>query len=147
MKKLLFLLVTVLVSCMSGAQNTQVTLSSGVAEASAPVYGYMFAFDNPQNPLMMSPHTAEIAYVFNNLGRNPMSGGQVTDEAQRVADAMSDAWISFARTGNPSTSALQWPAFTNANRATMLFAKENGVRIGFDDDLMRQLVPDYDFMK
>ena len=46
MKKLLFLLVTVLVSCMSGAQNTQVTLSSGVAEASAPVYGYMFAFDN-----------------------------------------------------------------------------------------------------
>ena len=117
------------------------------AEASAPVYGYMFAFDNPQNPLMMSPHTAEIAYVFNNLGRNPMGGGQVTDEAQRVADAMSDAWISFARTGNPSTSVLQWPAFTNANRATMLFAKENGVRIGFDDDLMRQLVPDYDFMK
>ena len=117
------------------------------AEASAPVYSYMFAFDNPQNPLIMSPHTAEIAYVFNNLGRNPMGGGQVTDEAQRVADAMSDAWISFARTGNPSTSVLQWPAFTNANRATMLFAKENGVRIGFDDDLMRQLVPDYDFMK
>ena len=72
---------------------------------------------------------------------------RVADEAQRVADAMSDAWISFARTGNPSTSVLQWPAFTNANRATMLFAKENGVRIGFDDDLMRQLVPDYDFMK
>ena len=117
------------------------------AEASAPVYSYMFAFDNPQNPLMMTPHTAEIAYVFNNLGRNPMGGGQVTDEAQRVADAMSDAWISFARTGNPSTSVLQWPAFTSANRATMLFAKENGVRIGFDDDLMRQLVPDYDFMK
>ena len=34
MKKLLFLLVTVLVSCMSGAQNTQVTLSCGVAEGS-----------------------------------------------------------------------------------------------------------------
>ncbi|MGX8682510.1 MAG: carboxylesterase family protein, partial [Bacteroidales bacterium] len=34
MKKLLFLLVIVLVSCVSGAQNTQVTLSGGVAEGS-----------------------------------------------------------------------------------------------------------------
>lgn len=117
------------------------------AEGCAPVYSYMFAFDNPQNPLMMSPHTAEIAYVFNNLGRNPMGGGQVSEEAQKVAYSMSDAWICFARTGNPSTDTLQWPTFSNENRATMVFGKRNEVRVGFDDDLMHQLVPDYDFMK
>lgn len=117
-----------------------------VAEG-APVYSYMFAFDNPQNPLLMAPHTAEIAYVFNNLGRNPMLGGQVTEEAKRLSNAMSDAWINFARTGNPSTSSLQWPAFTENNRATMVFGKDSKVRVGFDDDLMKQLVPDYDFMK
>lgn len=118
-----------------------------VAEGCAPVYSYMFAFDNPQNPLLMSPHTAEIAYVFNNLGRNPMGGGQITEDAQKLSNAMSDAWINFARTGNPSTSTLHWPSFTDNNRATMVFGKANEVRINFDDDLMRQLVPDYDFMK
>ena len=29
---------------------------------------------------------------------------------------MADAWIAFARTGNPSTSSLPWPAYTRAGR-------------------------------
>jgi para-nitrobenzyl esterase len=31
------------------------------------------------------------------------------------------AWAAFARTGNPSRKELPWPAYTAANRATMVF--------------------------
>ena len=35
---------------------------------------------------------------------------------------MSEAWIRFARSGNPNHSGLaNWPAFTAANGATMIF--------------------------
>ena len=35
---------------------------------------------------------------------------------------MSDAWLAFARTGNPNTSGLpQWPTYDATRRATMVF--------------------------
>ena len=43
-------------------------------------------------------------------------------EQQKLADLMSDAWIAFARTGNPQTRALpQWPTYDAARRPTMIF--------------------------
>ncbi len=38
-----------------------------------------------------------------------------------LADRVSDAWIAFARTGNPNTPKLpHWPAFTAKDHATMV---------------------------
>jgi hypothetical protein len=35
---------------------------------------------------------------------------------------MSDAWLAFARTGNPQTNAFAaWPVYSLARRATMVF--------------------------
>ena len=60
MKKLLFLLVTVLVSCMSGAQNTQVTLSSGVAEGSVSNGIYVYkGIPYAKAERFMPPQTAD----------------------------------------------------------------------------------------
>ncbi|MBQ8009304.1 MAG: carboxylesterase/lipase family protein [Bacteroidaceae bacterium] len=112
-------------------------------EGGAPVYSYVFNYET--NPMMMVPHTAEIAYVFNNLGKNPMMG-QPTDEAKQVAQVMSQAWINFAKTGNPSQAGLEWPAFTTGNRVTMVFDKKSQARTAFDDQLMKLLVPDYQFI-
>jgi para-nitrobenzyl esterase len=40
-----------------------------------------------------------------------------------LADKVSDAWIAFARTGNPNTPKLpHWPAFNVKDRATMVIA-------------------------
>ena len=49
-----------------------------------------------------------------------MSG---TGEAQQaLADVMSEAWLAFARTGNPNHDGLpEWPAYDTENRATMVF--------------------------
>jgi para-nitrobenzyl esterase len=112
-------------------------------EGGAPVYSYMFNYET--NPLMGVPHTAEIAYVFNNLGKNPMMGA-ATSEAKEVANVMSQAWINFARTGNPSQPGLEWEPFTKDKRATMVFDKKSELKIAYDDELMQLLVPDYQFI-
>jgi para-nitrobenzyl esterase len=47
-------------------------------------------------------------------------------ERQVLADAMSAAWVSFARTGNPNNRLLPaWEPFTAGKRATMMFNKES----------------------
>jgi para-nitrobenzyl esterase len=48
-----------------------------------------------------------------------MTGGGA--DAMALADKVSDAWIAFARTGNPNTPKLpNWPAFNAKDRPTMV---------------------------
>ena len=50
-----------------------------------------------------------------------MFTGEGTDR-QAVADAMHQAWIAFARTGDPNHSGLpDWPQYEPGRRATMRF--------------------------
>ena len=43
-----------------------------------------------------------------------------------LADVMNDAWIAFARTGNPQTGALpDWPSYDLEKRATMRFNEKS----------------------
>jgi para-nitrobenzyl esterase len=45
-----------------------------------------------------------------------------------LADKLSDAWIAFARTGNPNTPKLpHWPAFSSTDRATMVIDNNSEV--------------------
>ena len=45
-----------------------------------------------------------------------------------LADKVSDAWLAFARTGDPNTPKLpHWPAFNAAKRPTMVFNNESKV--------------------
>ena len=65
----------------------------------------------------------EIPFVFGRLddpGMGPLTGQG--EAVQRLSEQMMDAWIAFARTGNPATEALPaWPAYTADRRATMVF--------------------------
>lgn len=66
-------------------------------------------------------HGLDVPLVFDNvaLGRKWVGDGA---DAQRVADVMSDAWIAFARTGNPNTRGVpHWPPYDLSRRATMIF--------------------------
>jgi para-nitrobenzyl esterase len=42
-------------------------------------------------------------------------------ESEQLSRQLSGAWAAFARTGNPSQKGLAWPAYTLAQRATMVF--------------------------
>ncbi len=60
-----------------------------------------------------------------------MSGGG--PEAAALAAKMSEAWLFFARTGNPNTKQLpQWPAYAPPERAAMIF--ENECRVESDPE-------------
>ena len=52
-----------------------------------------------------------------------MNGGG--KDRYALAESMSEAWVSFARTGNPNHKGLpEWRAFDNTRRATMIFDTE-----------------------
>lgn len=111
----------------------------------APVYGYVYTYGSP-----FANHTVEIPLVFNNPNeQSPLSGGGPKSEAEKqalvkIADTMSSAWISFAKTGKPSATSLpEWKAYTRSNGATMLLDTENTLVYGHDKKLMKILAPDY----
>jgi para-nitrobenzyl esterase len=85
------------------------------------VYLYYFTWETPvQGGRLKSPHTMEIPFAFDNVKISErLTGGGA--EAMALADKVSDAWIAFARTGNPNTPKLpHWPEFTAKDRATMV---------------------------
>jgi para-nitrobenzyl esterase len=77
-----------------------------------PVYVYYFTWETPvQGGRLKSPHTIEIPFAFDNVKISARLTGGGT-EAVALADRVSDAWIAFARKGNPNTPKLpSWPAF------------------------------------
>lgn len=106
-------------------------------QGGAPVYMYLFNWESPVlGGILRSTHCMEIPFVFDNAGVHAsMTGGGA--EARALAERMSDAWLAFARTGNPNTPSLpEWPAYTAAGRATMFFDNECQVRYGHDRELL-----------
>lgn len=101
-----------------------------------PVYLYYFRWETPvQGGRLKSPHTMEIPFAFDNVKiSSRLTGGGA--EAMALADKVSDAWIAFARTGNPNVPKLpHWPAFTAKERATMVI--DNVCKV-VDDPLKEQ---------
>ena len=106
-------------------------------QGGAPVYMYLFTWESPVlDGILRSTHCMEIPFVFNNARIHAsMTGGGA--EADRLADRMSDAWLAFARTGNPNTPSLpEWPVYTADGRATMFFDNECSVRGNHDRELL-----------
>jgi para-nitrobenzyl esterase len=103
------------------------------AQGRAPAYLYWFTW---QTPILSGRprafHCAEIAFVFDNTDRcETMTGGGA--EARTLAGKMCDAWIQFARTGNPNHAQLpNWPAFSAETIATMMF--DNPLRVETNPD-------------
>jgi para-nitrobenzyl esterase len=91
-------------------------------QGKAPVYLYLFAWRSPAlGGKMGSPHTVEIPFVFDNtdIPKVMTTGGP---EVKELAAKVSEAWIQFARSGNPNHEGLpDWPAYTTEERATMVF--------------------------
>ena len=87
-------------------------------------YAYLFTWrSRARGGRLGAAHCMEMPFVFGRLDDPGMGlltgqGGAV----QRLSEQMIDAWIAFARTGNPATAALPaWPAYTADRRATMVF--------------------------
>jgi len=101
------------------------------AEHNSRTYSYLFGWRPPLLPRRVGAcHGLEIPFVFGTL-RDPLlrpvlgtAGG-----ARRLSDAMQDAWVMFARSGDPSHPSLpSWPAFEAGNQATLFLGRRPHVR-------------------
>ena len=106
-------------------------------QGGAPVYTYMFAWESPVlDGILRSTHCMEIPFVFNNADIHAsMTGGG--KDALELADRMSQAWINFARTGDPNTKDLpQWPVYNCSEGAVMIFNNDCEVKYNHDKELI-----------
>ena len=127
----LFFAIATAISFRAGAW-TQAGLRA--AQNAAPVYLYELDWQTPvDDGKWHSPHSLDLALVFDNVAKSASMVGTGPDP-QRVADRMSSPWIAFARTGDPATPELHWPAWQPDSRATMVFDAEFHVVNGFRDD-------------
>lgn len=107
------------------------------AQQGAPVYMYMFAWESPVlDGMFRSTHCMEIPFVFNNVVRHAsMTGGGA--EAQALGEKMSNAWLNFARTGNPNAEDLPtWEPYTIEKGATMYFNNTSEIKNNHDKELL-----------
>ncbi|MEP6539128.1 MAG: carboxylesterase family protein, partial [Bryobacteraceae bacterium] len=116
------------ISAATVRQNAISQAERKAAQGGAPVYEYIYAWRTPV--LDGRPgtfHSSDIAFVFDNGDLCPRySGGG--PEALALSSKMGRAWANFAREGKPGHDKLpEWPAYTAAKRATMIF--DNQCRI------------------
>jgi para-nitrobenzyl esterase len=90
----------------------------------APVYFYYLTWHSPaMGGRLGAPHALDVPLVFDNVRRSALTGS--SERAQALADKMSDAWIAFARSGEPQTDALpHWQPYTAPERATLVLDDE-----------------------
>jgi para-nitrobenzyl esterase len=93
---------------------------------------YMYLATVPSIALdgaMGSPHAVELPFVFGTLAA---ASDFVANDApsRRLADAVQDLWISFARGQAPSAVGVQWPRYDTQHRATLML--DSNLRVQSD---------------
>jgi para-nitrobenzyl esterase len=119
-------------------QNCVTQAERQVALGGAPVYTFWFTWQTPVlDGRPRAFHCSELPFVFNNTDRAAaMTGGG--PEARELGGRMSDAWIAFARKGDPNHSGLpKWPAFTPKESAVMVLDNKCEVRMNPDGEARR----------
>ncbi|WP_375398095.1 carboxylesterase/lipase family protein [uncultured Sphingomonas sp.] len=89
------------------------------------VYAYQFSFTSPYSPV--ANHTAEVKYVFGNLG-SPMLGRGVGEPGPRdraTGELMTAYWTNFATRGDPNGPGLPtWPAYAGPGSHVLAIAPD-----------------------
>jgi len=112
------------------------SLATSSQPSSAPVYHYVFTWEEPYKGSFWSVHGAELLFTFDNVDADEMwgeSGARSTrtnrdPEGVRylLRDNVINAWATFAKTGQPVLEdGTEWPAFTADNLNTMILGKKS----------------------
>ena len=88
-------------------------------------YSYLFTWKSPvMGGALGACHALEIGFVFGGYDATFCGTGP---EADKLSESIQDAWVAFARTGDPSCESLgKWPVY-GKNRQTMLLGRDSRV--------------------
>jgi len=110
----------IMTSSVRGNAVKQATLKAALGKA--PAYLYWFQWQTPiLDGRPMAFHCSELSFCFDHTDRcETMTGGG--PRARVLAAKVSQAWIDFARSGNPNHKGLpQWQTFDPETVRTMIF--------------------------
>ena len=95
------------------------------AQGKAPVFLYAFTWRSPvRQGKLRSMHGMELPFVFDHPDAISFMTGTGADR-YALASAMSEAWVSFARTGSPNHAGIpSWTPFEPASWPTMVFGPQ-----------------------
>jgi para-nitrobenzyl esterase len=103
--------------------------------SSAPVYSYLFALEFDYDDGKPAWHCSDIPFVFHNSDKVAVCN--IAGVTEKMEEQVSGAYVNFAKTGNPAHPSIpEWPAFTAATKATMIFDRQSRVGIDYDSALV-----------
>ncbi|TYS10168.1 carboxylesterase/lipase family protein [Bacillus subtilis] len=106
----------------------------------APVWMYRFDWHSNKPPYNKAFHALELPFVFGNLGGlEQMAKAEITDEVKQLSHTIQSAWITFAKTGNPSTEDVKWPAYHEETRKTLILDSEITIENDPESDKRQKL--------
>jgi para-nitrobenzyl esterase len=108
-----------------------------VAEAQCrngqPAYSYIFTWKSPAlNGALGACHALEIGFVFGTYEDSFCGAGE---EVETLSAKMQDAWLRFARMGNPSCASLgDWPPYCDKRKTMLLGPECHVVEAPYDEE-------------
>ena len=121
-------------------RGLEIVLADKLKNAKAPVYEYLFDYEVPVNGGILPFHCSDLIYIFHNVDIPVVSiatGGDAA--AHKMQDVMADAFLAFMKTGNPSTSSLEWKPYSLNEKNIMIFSPHSECRILGDEKLYELL--------
>ena len=116
------------------------------AEATAPVYNYIFAKVFDVDGGKAAWHCSDIPYFLHNAALIPLCHQPGWEALDRM---MSDAFVNFARTGDPNAEGLpRWEPCAKGKTVTMVLCEKPYVREGLQGKLLplvKQYKPPFKF--
>jgi para-nitrobenzyl esterase len=90
------------------------------AQKAAPVYMYRVDYEpRVLNRILRATHSIDVPLVLGTMIPRELIGSG--PEVDTLSETMMQAWIDFARNGNPAQKDLAWPRYDTNQRLTMIF--------------------------
>lgn len=91
--------------------------------ADNPTWMYNVTWRSPaEGGRRISQHTLDLPFMFDNVDVAANLTGPESDETRAMTEAMANAWLAFARNGDPNHAGIpQWPTYDASTRAVMHF--------------------------